>query len=224
MGAPKRMSRVARVGLSAFVLLGALGALGACKKKPKPFPPAPQLVSSAISSPISSATTAGAALGASDAALVGVPAAAAAPKAATAAVAADTMSPGQRATLEQAKASLAELAMMVKKGVLTNPDRPDDGDATTKCAALEESRPELVGIADAEARSAVAELTRLCSFEVPIVSADKALEQVTISPSQASRKLICGFASKDIEKARRHVKAGDRRVRDLEARYGKACR
>jgi hypothetical protein len=186
-------------------------ALGACackKKKPKPFPPAPQLVSTA--------TTAAAAVSASADAGLAVATPAPATSGVTAAGSAD------RAALEQAKASVAELETMVKKGVTTNPDKPEGGDATAKCTDLEASRAQLEGLADPEGKKVAAEVKRLCSFEVPIVSADLALKQVTISPSQASRKLICGFASKDIEKAR-GVKASDRRVRDLETRFAKAC-
>lgn len=196
----------------------ALFALGGCKKKkPKPFPPAPQL---------STATTEGAALG-PDAGLVPVPvpvATAVVPVVATAApVPADTLSPADRAALEQAKTTIGELEMMVKKGVVTNPDKPEDGDASTKCAALEGSHAQLEALADPDAKKAAADTKRLCSLEVPILNADKALKQVTISPSQASRKLMCGFAQKDIDKARK-VSATDRRVRDLDARFGRACR
>ena len=52
---------------------------------------------------------------------------------------------------------------------------------------------------------------------------DHALKQVTISPSQASRQLMCKYASKDIDKARA-VKPGDRRVRDLDLRFTRSCR
>lgn len=200
--APRLFARTLRPARAVGACVLAVLALSACKKKPKPFPPAPQLVSSAV---------------------VPAPVDTVVPKAAAAAVPADTMPPADRAALEQAKATVAELEIMVKQGVVTNPDKPEDGDATAKCAGLEESRPRLEELADAEAKKAVADVKHLCSFEVPILSADKALKQVTISPSQASRKLICGFASKDIERAR-SVKASDRRVRDLEARFAKACR
>jgi hypothetical protein len=58
---------------------------------------------------------------------------------------------------------------------------------------------------------------------VPILSADKTLKQVTVSPSQASRQLMCKYASKDLDKAKKE-KPNDRRVRDLDGRFTRACR
>lgn len=201
-----RRSALSLVALAA--LLPLLG-LSGCKKKPKPFPPAPQLTANAASAAVD------AGMG-----LVPVPAV---PVAMTPPAPADTMKPADRAALTRAKATVGDLEMMVKKGVLTNPDKPDDGDASAKCAALEESHAQLEALADADAKKAVADTKRLCSLEVPILNADHALKQVTISPSQASHKLMCGFASKDIDKARR-ASATDRRVRDLDARFGRSCR
>jgi hypothetical protein len=189
-----------RLVVAALVLLAALGA-SACKKKPKPFPPA---------TPLSSASTEGATL-----VPVPVDVATAAP--------ADTLSASDRAALEQAKITVAELEGLVKLHVITNPDKPDDIDATAKCAALEPSLPQLEGIDDPEATKAAGDAKRLCSLEVPLLGAEQALKQLVLSPSQASRKLMCGFASKDIGKARR-ASPGDRRVRDLDARYARACR
>lgn len=206
-----RKENARRIGLSALCLVALVGLGGCKKKKPKPFPPAPQL----------SATAAGVAVDGGPR-LVPVPVV-------TVAVAppapADTMKSADRAALTQAKVIIGDLEMMVKKGVLTNPDKPEDGDATTKCAALEETRAQLEALADADAdaKKAAADTKRLCSLEVPILNADHALKQVTISPSQASHKLMCGFASKDIDKARR-ASASDRRVRDLDARFGRSCR
>jgi predicted small lipoprotein YifL len=199
--------------VTAFVLLAAVTSLGGCKKKkPKPFPPAPQLSTAAVPVPVQSA-----------------PAAPTAPTAPTAQAAPaappDPLSPAERAALERAKPTIADLEVLVKKGVVTSPDKPDDVDATTKCTALDESRPQLEAAAgkDADAKKAAADIKRLCSFEVPILGADLALKQVTRSPSQASHKLMCGFAQKDIDKARR-VNATDRRVRDLDVRYARSCR
>jgi hypothetical protein len=199
------------------VFVGALGlalALGptGCKKKQKPFPPAPQL--------LSTATTEGASIGLSDGGLV--PVATAAPVRAPA----DTMSPADRAAFEQAKTTVRDVEALVKRGSITNPDKPDEGDANTKCADLEAARPRLEALGDSahpEAKQLAADAKRLCNLEVPILSADKTLKQVTISPSQASRQLMCKYASKDLDKAHKE-KASDRRVRDLDQRFAKACR
>ena len=185
----------------------------ACKKKPKPFPPAPQLLSS-------TATTKGASL---DAGAVPVSVVTAAPVPGGPPAPADTMSPPDRAAFEQTKAQLRELDAMVKQGVVTNPAKPDEGDATMRCGDVESNRPRLEALDDPEAKQLVGESKRLCSLEVPVLSADKTLKQVTISPSQASRQLMCKYASKDIDKARKE-KPNDRRVRDLDARFTKACR
>ena len=180
-----------------------LAALSGCKKKkPKPFPPAPQLTASATSAlPVN---------------VVTAPPPPPPPPA-------DTMSPADRAAFEQTKAQLAELDAMVKRGVVTNPDKPDEADATMRCAEVESARVRLEALPEPEAKALVAESKRICLLEVPVLSADKTLKQVTISPSQASRQLMCKYASKDLEKAKKE-KPSDRRVRDLDARFVKACR
>jgi len=188
-----------------------LAALAGCKKKPKPFPPPPPL--------LSTATTEGASLG-PDGGIVPVRAAAT-PSSLPAAP--DTMSPADRKAFEETKATVRDLDAMAKRGSLTNPDKPDDGDANMKCGSLESSRAQLEALPDPEAKQLVADERRLCSLEIPLISADKTLKQVTISPSQASRQLMCKYAAKDIDKARKE-KPSDRRVRDLDARFAKACR
>jgi predicted small lipoprotein YifL len=191
--------------------LVSLTSLAGCKKKkPKPFPPAPLLSATA--------TTAGASL---DAGVIPVNVVTAAPVAPP--PPADTMSPPDRAAFEQTKAQLRELDAMVKQGVVTNPAKPDEGDATMRCAEVESSRPRLEVLADPDVKALVAESKRLCSLEVPILSADKTLKQVTVSPSQASRQLMCKYASKDLDKAKKE-KPNDRRVRDLDGRFTRACR
>jgi hypothetical protein len=202
---------VQRLALASVMILGLVPAVAGCKKKKKPFPPAPPLTSS-------TATTEGASLDGGVIPVNVVPATPVPPPAP-----ADTMSPPDRAAFEQTKAQLRELDAMVKQGVVTNPAKPDEGDATMRCGEVETNRPRLEALADPEAKALVAESKRLCSLEVPVLSADKTLKQVTISPSQASRQLMCKYASKDLDKARKE-KPNDRRVRDLDARFTKACR
>ncbi len=201
--APKHFL-IALIALIALVLT----ASGCKKKKQKPFPPAPPL--------LSTATTEGASLGMNDAG------------AATVTVnalptVADTMSPADRAAFEETKAAVHDLDAMVKRGELINPDKPDDNDANMKCGSLESSRARLEALADPDAKQLAADERRLCWLEVPLISADKTLKQVTISPSQASRQLMCKYAAKDIDKARKE-KPSDRRVRDLDARFARSCR
>lgn len=216
IASPRETARpvLSAVGLLLLVLV--VPGLAGCKKKPKPFPPAPQL--------LSTATTVGASLGPTDAGLMPVSAGqggAITPSSLPSV--ADTMSKDDRAAFEQMKTTLTDLDGLVKRGVLTNPDKPEDGDGTTKCLTLEGSRPQLEALADPDVKRVLAEEKRLCSLEIPILSADKTLKQVTISPSQASRQLMCKYASKDLDKARKE-KPSDRRVRDLDVRFSKACR
>lgn len=218
--------KAATVTAVALVLLP----LAACKKKK--LPSGAQVGSSA--------TSQGAALGSVDAGLVPVPmrpitvapAGATAGKAAapTASVAVitpgslpDSMSAADRAAFTQTRELVADLESLVKKGALTHADKPDEPDATTKCASNEDTRKKLAGAADPEAKKVAADAQRLCSLDVPIISADKALKQLAGSSSQASHLLMCGLAQKDISKAR-STKPSDNRVRDLDARFSRACR
>lgn len=202
-----RLARMVRTAVRVLPVLLLLAVLG-CKKKPKPFPPAPQLVSTA--------TTEGAPMGlpSSQQMMTATPSSLPAP--------ADTMSPPDRAAFEQTKDAVHALEAMVKRGVVTNPDKPEE-DANAKCASIEEARPRVEALADPDAKRLAADSKRLCSLEVPVINADQALKQVTISPSQASRQLMCKYAQKDIDKARA-FKATDRRVRDLELRFSRSCR
>jgi hypothetical protein len=205
-------SKVSRLA-QALALVSLLSSAG-CKKKPKPFPPAPQLLAS-------TATTQGASL---DAGVIAVSVVTAAPVAPPPPPPpADTLSAPDRAAFEQTKAQLRELDAMVKQGVVTNPAKPDEGDATMRCGEVESTRARLETLADPEVKALVAESKRLCSLEVPLLSADKTLKQVTVSPSQASRQLMCKYASKDLDKAKKE-KPADRRVRDIDARFTRACR
>lgn len=135
----------------------------------------------------------------------------------------DSMSAADRAAFTQTKELVADIESLVKKGALTHADRPDEPDATTKCASNEDTRKKLAGAADPEAKKVAADAERLCSLDVPIISADRALKQLAGSSSQASHLLMCGLAQKDIGKAR-STKASDPRVRDLDGRFSRACR
>jgi hypothetical protein len=188
--------------------------MGGCKKKQKPFPPAPPLLSS-------TATTEGASLGPGDAGVIPVRVNAITPSSLP--TVADTMSPADRAAFEETKGAVRELEAMAKAGSLINPDKPDDGDANMKCSSIEPAQARLEALPDPDAKQLVSDERRLCLLEIPIISADKTLKQVTISPSQASRQLMCKYAAKDIDKARKE-KPSDRRVRDLEARFARSCR
>lgn len=206
------------VRLSPALLLLAV----ACKKKPKPFPPAPRL---------STATTEGASVAVADGGRVPVPVGGAiaapakvpAPAPVPAPASPPTTPPADRAALDQTKALVQELEALVKRGALTSRDKPDDVDATEKCSAGEPARRRLETLADPEATKLATDLHRLCAYDVPLVSADHALKQLSLSGSQASRRLMCGIAAKDLDTARA-ARNPDRRLREIDARWARACK
>ena len=133
------------------------------------------------------------------------------------------MPPADRAALDQTKVLVQELEALVKRGALTSPDRPDDVDATEKCSVGEPARRRVEALGDPEATKLATDLRRLCAYDVPLVSADHALKQLSLSPSQASRRLMCGIAAKDLDTARA-AKNADRRLRDIDARWAHSCK
>jgi hypothetical protein len=155
-------------------------------------------------------------------------AAAAAASAASAAAAASA-SASDRAALGRAEALVSDVAFCVKHQVMKDPAKTGAPDVVAKCAALDAERPRL---ATAEARTLaheapeidrmLDEATRLCAVDVPLLAASDALGQAELSPSQASRRMTCGFAEKDLAKARAAAPS-DPRVRDLDARMKRMC-
>jgi hypothetical protein len=165
---------------------------------------------------VSTATTEGAAL-------TGVPMNTAPPVDTPAAVV-DPLSVADRALVDQTKDTVRDLNALVKKGLLTDPAKPE-GDVTTRCATVESARPRIETLPDedGELKKLVAETRRLCSFEVPILNCNHALRQASLSPSQASHRLMCGFAQKDFDKARA-AKPNDRRTFELGQRMATTCK
>jgi len=162
----------------------------------------------------------------SDRALVPVPMNATAPTApspAAPAASVDPLSAPERAAYEGAKASLASLQTAVARGTLSDPKHPDDADARMRCDGFASSRPTLAPRPEEAVQKVVADLDRLCSLEVPLIGAGEALARLNLSPSQASRRLMCGVASQDLERARA-ARATDPRVRDLDTRWKRTCR
>jgi|GEM_PF-3065213 len=81
-------------------------------------------------------------------------------------------------------------------------------------------------LAEPQGNSIRMQLANVCRLDVPLANAKSALEQVRHSPSQASRRLMCGLAAKDIASARR---AGPRtreqsgKIANLHALYASEC-
>lgn len=200
-----------RLLLLLALLAGAGGAGCKWKMKKKAPPTAPS---------VSTATTEGAALTA-------VPMNSSVPAdiAPVAPVAVDPLSPADHSSVDQTKEAVRDLDALVKKGILTDPAKPGEGDVVMRCTSIEGARPRLETLpdADGELKKLVAETRRLCSLEVPLLNCNHTLRQVSISPSQASRRLMCGFAQKDFDKART-AKPNDRRVFDLGQRLSQTCK
>jgi hypothetical protein len=199
--------------LLALAIIACTSGASGCKllKKKK----APPVVPST-----STATTQGAAL-------TGVPMNDSPPpvdKAAAPPVPVDPLSPADHALIDQTKGELRDVEALVKRGLLTDPAKPD-GDVTTRCTSIEGARPKLETLpdADGELKKIIADTRRLCSFEVPLLNCNHALRQASLSPSQASHRLMCGFAQKDFDKVRKE-KPNDRRTFELGQRFSTTCK
>ncbi|MBX3187774.1 MAG: hypothetical protein KF819_12195 [Labilithrix sp.] len=137
--------------------------------------------------------------------------------------AAPVVADSDRVALEQAKQHLADVESMVVRGVFTDPQKPEDGDAKMKCGNLESLRPRLEAMpTDPEIQRLLEREKRACGFDVPLLAAKAALDQERYSSSQASRLLTCTVASREIAKAR-STKIDDKRLREVDARYRRTC-
>lgn len=143
--------------------------------------------------------------------------------AASVAPAAPAASAASRAATERAKQLLGDIQWMVARGVTVNPEKPGDGDAVSKCEAIEASRTNRAASADPEHAKTLEQATELCSFDVPLLTAKDALEQLRRSTRPSSRQLGCDVAVREIDKARK-FRPDDTRVRDLNARRKAACK
>jgi len=129
----------------------------------------------------------------------------------------------ERAALEQAKNSLAEIEGMVARNAVKDPAHPGDGDVKARCESVEAMKPKLATHDDAETKAFLEQLKKTCSLDVPLLTATDALDQLRFSPSQASRRLMCNLAEQDLAKARSQ-KPSDKRVRALDGRFKSTCR
>ena len=136
----------------------------------------------------------------------------------------DPLAPKDRALFERTKTEVLAIDDLVKKGVLSDPAKPGEIDAVQRCSTLEDNAERLEKLPDADGEIAkqLAEIKRLCSFEVPVLDGNAALKQASLPASQASHKLVCDIARKDFMKAR-SVKPNDRKVFDLGGRMNSVC-
>ncbi|HSO37706.1 MAG TPA: hypothetical protein VLT33_34505 [Labilithrix sp.] len=193
-----------------LLAVASLPAVAGCKWKKKKGPPTSASASAAA--PVLTAVP------------VDTPAALA-PPVATPAAPPDPLTAADHALVDQTTTGVRNLDALVKKGVLTDPAQPGEGDVTARCTTLEEASPKLAALPDADGalKKLVAETRRLCSFEVPILDANHTLRQLNVATSQASQRLVCGLARKDFDKARKE-KPNDRRVFELGQKLGAACK
>jgi hypothetical protein len=150
-----------------------------------------------------------------DAAAIASRLAAAAPLAAAGRASDAGSTPGR----ERLRQTLADLKWMIGHKT-TSPARAGEGDAVSKCDAVAASH---AGEADPEAQTLLDEATALCAFDVPLVTANEALDQLRFTPSQASRLLGCNVAQRETDRARA-VHPRDARVRQADARRASLCK
>lgn len=159
---------------------------------------------------------------AASAAATATASAAATATASAAATATASAAPPPDPSVDRAKEAFSAIESDVARGVLKDKTHPDDPDAVARCAELDDLRPKLEARPEPDAKRILDDSQKLCASDVPILSATETLRQVTISPSQASRRLMCKYAQKDIAKARAWS-ASDRRVRELDQRWQRVC-
>jgi hypothetical protein len=184
-------------------LLATAPSLRDCAKKTKKAAPQPTTIASASASasaaPLASVATT------------------------TASAVLDAGPPPNTAMLEKSRLWLADLKTMIAKKSSSNPRKDGDGDAASTCESVESARAALATVAEPEYRSNVEEAEALCAFDVPLLTASEALDQLRFSPSQASRLLMCNVSRREIDRARA-VHPRDARVQRLEGRRGTLCR
>jgi hypothetical protein len=200
---------------SVTLIVVATTQLAACSKfKNKSKAAAAASASAAAAASLSAERAQAAAVAAAAAASASAAAAAASASAAAAAAA-------NAAAIERAKQLVADLKWMSAHNVTQNPAKAGEGDASTKCGTAASSRKGLGPTSDPELKKLVDEAMSLCAFEIPIATAAEALDQLRFSPSQASRRLMCDVAARELDRARA-VKT-NARLRSVDARRREAC-
>ena len=137
----------------------------------------------------------------------------------------DPLSAADHALIDRSMTGVKNLDALVKKGLVTDPAQPGEGDLSARCSTLEDASPKLAPLPDPDGtlRKLTSEIRRLCSFEAPIIDANHALKQLNVATSQASQRLVCGLARKDFDKARKE-RPNDRKVFELGQRLAAGCR
>lgn len=123
--------------------------------------------------------------------------------------------------LERARTDLGDVQWLVAHNVTSNPARTD-GEVASKCDANASAVAKLGPTSPPELRETLEQTQALCAFDVPLVTAKEALDQLGNVQSQASRRLSCNVARTELEKARQ-VKPRDIKLLRLDARREPLC-
>lgn len=123
--------------------------------------------------------------------------------------------------LERARTDLADVQWLVAHNVTSNPARTD-GEVASKCDANASAVAKLGPASAPELRETLEQTRALCAFDVPLVTAKEALDQLANVQSQASRRLSCNVARTELEKARQ-VKPRDIKLLRLDGRREPLC-
>lgn len=134
----------------------------------------------------------------------------------------DPVAVANAAALERAKTDLADVQWMVAHNVTQNPAKPD-GEVASKCEANEVAEAKLTSATPAELRATLDQVKALCAFDVPLVTASEALDQLRNVQSQASRRLSCNVAKTELDKARL-AKPRDVKLLRLDVRRESLCK
>ena len=111
---------------------------------------------------------------------------------------------------------------MVAHDVTMNPDAGGEGDASTKCNTAMGAQNALGPHPEPEVKNVLDEAVALCAFEIPVATAAEALAHLRFSPSQASRRLMCDVATRELDRAR-PIRPKDPHLRNVDARRVEAC-
>lgn len=127
----------------------------------------------------------------------------------------------ERAALEKAKQQLTEIQGLLNHG--KDQPKPAESDLKSRCEEVETVRTTVEKRTEPDVKPFIDASKQTCSFDVPLFSANTALDQMRFSASQASKLLVCKVAERDLAKART-LKPNHVKVRNTEIRFNSVCR
>jgi hypothetical protein len=141
----------------------------------------------------------------------------AAPRATGSAAPAASSAPPRTVTpdLDAALMAYADLESLVASNTV--------GDSASRCAQIDSARPSLEKRPEPEVHKFLDDAKKVCGYDVPLVDASDALDQLARPGSQASVQLSCNVAARDLEKARAQKTDSTAKLRDVDARFHRLC-